>query len=186
MLKKILICVISIFILWYPSLFIIDFIYYFYQGHLDYHKVKDEIPIKIMLYPGVKRAEVLNDEDYFEFTIAIYLENGGQLKLGNVSNNLRGSFRIERVGNYDLTRGIGFTNKELSFILGYRIHSVRDIVMKYDKVHSLLKTWPNFSDFRESPDESFYQIIEKNKNLIKTIQYKGETYLLFTYNWGDH
>jgi hypothetical protein len=189
--KKIIICIASIIFLgilliFSPLKFVVGFVYYIYQGHfVDYHKVRDEIPAKIMSYQGVKRAEVLYDEDYFEFEIAMYLENGGQLLLGDVTNNLRGSFRIERVGDYDVSRGRVLDNKMLGFLLGTRIYSVKDIVMKYDKVHSLIKSWPNLSEFRESPDESFSQIKERNKGIIKTICYHGKTFALVAYNWGE-
>jgi hypothetical protein len=107
---------------------------------IDYANIKAGIPEIIMTYQGVESVEILYDEDFLEFEIDIHLIHSGRLLLGNVNDKLRGNFRIERVGNYDILLYDLLTNDMLGFLLHTRLDSVKDVVLNYNKVYSLVKS----------------------------------------------
>jgi hypothetical protein len=163
------------------------FIYGTYLSN-NYSKITNELLNKMLNYPGVTHAEIILDDDFFELQIALALKNEGTLLLTNVNERLKGNFVIIRVGNY---RVVGFnrsfTLKDIELVLGIVVKSVKDVVINYDKIYTLLETWPNLSELKEKEDKSVSNIIDRLPHLFKRYPglFANEECVFATMDWND-
>jgi hypothetical protein len=167
--------------IWGPFLFVP--VYFSYISYI-YPKVEKEIPMKILNYPEVTKAEILRDEDILEFTIDIHLEDNKRLLLGNVNEKLKGNIRIERVDDLKMAGNVLYP-KLLSHLLGIKIKSVKDIIINYNKIYELVETWPNFSKLKETGNDSRSEIKKRHPDLFIPIEFNGEKYILATMSWEE-
>lgn len=162
------------------------FIYGTYLSN-NYSKITNELLNEMLNYPELSHAEIVLDDDFFELQIALALKNGGTLLLTNVNERLRGNFVIIRVGNYRVVGNPSFTLKDIEPVLGIRAKSVKDVVVNYDKIYALLKTWPNLSELKEKEDESVSDITGRVPHLFKRYPglFANEECIFATMDWDD-
>jgi hypothetical protein len=141
---------------------------------------------KLSNYPGVEKADILFDEDFFQLAIEIYLSNGGRLLLSHVDENLRGSIKIDRIGNYAIfSFGHVLNPYSLYFVFDIKANSVEDFIENYDKIYKAVEGLPNFSKLKEFEGETIDEIIERNPSLFKPVYVFKEEYCYATIDYDD-
>jgi hypothetical protein len=143
-----------------------------------YPNIIEGIPNKIMSCTGVKKVTVF-EEDLSELQITIYFDNGSQVELWNVDENLKGNITIERFDNYGFyifSYGGLYSStinlKLLNLITNNKFNTVYDIVEHHDTIKSLVYNWPNISTLKEPGDKTVRQIVDRNINIFPSIMFK--------------
>lgn len=180
------------------ALLLIELVFLFAFGciiyfHFIYPRLIKTIPDRIINSTNVKEASVF-EEDLSELQITIVFNNGGQIELWNTNEHLKGDIAIKRFNKYGFyifsRKGLYRSSINLNLLnclLDKNIKTIFDIIENYDAISSLIRSWPNVSELRESKDETIKQIIEKKQVSLPSVILNGEEvfFALINYHSGE-